>query len=191
MSRQLAGALTAAVIAGCQLPAEQAQVSDAPPVVTWNVVSMDAKALRQLADDGLSLRGDTTSEFRVSLRAADNVALSSVVLSVSGSFRCATAQGEWIAPYDVILDLPQQKFDGAGSLPTVAYLERSLSVLGTSCGHFPVPYDRRQHELFAVAGSFTVHARAEDVSGKVRESTMTIDASDFNPDHTLRIAGAL
>lgn len=191
MIRQLAGTLTAVMMGGCQLPVDLAQTSDAPPVVTWSVVAMDMKALRKVADDSFTLRGDATSEFKVSMRAADNVALSSVVLSVSGAFRCATARGEWIAPFDVILDLPQQKFDGAGSLPTVAYLERKLRALGTSCGRFPVPFDRRLHELFAVAGVFTVHARAEDVSGKVRESTMTIDAHDFDPDRMLRVARSL
>ena len=129
--------------------------------------------MQRLAAESPELRGDPDASFKIMVRAADDTAVASLRVSVQGTFRCATAAGDWIAPFDVVREIPIPESERSGDSRQV-FASTRLQLLGTSCGRFQVPVGGREEELYAVGGSFSLRAVATDTAGKSSESTMTI-----------------
>ena len=137
-SASLAGALvTLTALAACTT-AQELTLDRSGPELAWGSAQSGGEVVQRIPGDALQLHGEPHQTFKVMVRASDNVAVDSLRLKIVGTFRCATAAGDWIAPYDVVQEVAigeirrdpgsRQVFSGA-----------QLKMLGTSCGRFMVP----------------------------------------------------
>jgi hypothetical protein len=159
-------------LAGCSA-ADQLVFDRAKPGLAWGSAAPGTEVVQRLPQASPQLLGDPDSRFRIMVRADDDVAVASLRLSVEGRFRCATASGDWIAPFDVVREIPIAEGERSEDSRLV-YAGTRLQLLGTSCGRFRVPVGGREEELYAVGGSFSLRAIATDTAGKSSESIMTI-----------------
>lgn len=159
-------------VAGCSA-ADQLVFDRAKPDIAWGSAGPGGEVVQRLVADSPELRGDPQSSFKIMVRAEDDVAVASLRVSVQGTFRCATAAGDWIAPFDVVREIALPEGERSEDSRQV-YAGTRLQLLGTSCGRFQVPVGGREEELYAVGGSFSLRAIATDTAGKSSESTMII-----------------
>lgn len=175
MSTQTIFASVAMAIAmgGCTA-ADQLMSDRSRPELAWGTAAPGSEVVQRLAEAAPQLSGEPHARFKVMVRAADDVAVASLQLKVVGTFRCATATGDWIAPFDVVREVPVAE-SGRATDSRMVYASTRLQLLGTSCGRFAVPMRAGEEELYAVGGSYSLHATATDTAGKSSESVMTID----------------
>ena len=159
-------------VAGCSA-ADQLVFDRSNPDIAWGSAGPGSEVVQRLVAASPELRGGPEASYRIMVRAEDDVAVASLRLSVQGTFRCATAAGDWIAPFDVVREIPIPEGERSEDSRMV-YAGTRLQLLGTSCGRFQVPVGGREEELYAVGGSYSLRAIATDTAGKSSESTMII-----------------
>lgn len=172
-SRTMAAAATLIVALGGCTAAEQMVSDRAGPEIAWGSAAPGSEVVQRIVELEPQLRGGPDSNFKVMVRAADDTAVASLRVSVQGTFRCATAAGDWIAPFDVVREIPIPESERSQDSRLV-FASTRLQLLGTSCGRFQVPVGGREEELYAVGGSYSLRAVATDTAGKSSESTMII-----------------
>ena len=176
-SGRLAALVVTLTAMGACTTAQDLTLDRSGPELAWGSAQPGGEVIQRLPGDGLQLHGDPQQTFKVMVRATDNVGVDSLRLKVVGTFRCATSAGDWIAPYDVVQEVTVTESRRDPDSRQV-YSGTHLKMLGTSCGRFMVPTSGADEELFAVGGSYSLHAVATDTSGKSTESVMKIDTAE-------------
>lgn len=168
-----------AVIAGCAVR-KPPFVDRTPPALSWWVEKEGQRGVQGFHSAAGTMKLDSGSAYVISSEARDNAALLRLSLSGIGTYRCATRDGSWAAPYDIIMPIPNlvelQPVTVGQQIRTNARIQYTLHVAATSCGRHRIPGQRVPQELFAVSGEILLRAAATDMTGGSVEGTLRIAA---------------
>lgn len=168
------------------VPARDPAFNDhAAPVLSWWVEEEGARGAQGFHSAAARMSGDIGVTYIIFAEGRDEAALSLLSLSGVGRFRCASLDGTWTTPDDIVLPLPNLAATRQVTLGTKLHkqgrIQARLHVAEISCGMHRVPGKSMPQELFAVSGKILLSATATDLSGRSMRATLQVEAAAASP----------
>lgn len=186
-------AAPAALIAGGSVR-EKPFVDRKPPALSWWVEKEGERGAEGFHSAAGRMKADSGITYIISAEGRDNAALGRLSLSGVGTFRCASRDGAWTAPYDILLPLQNlletQQVTVGQQIRTQGRIQRRLRVTEISCGSHRVPGQSTPQELFAVSGEILLRAVAADMTGGSVQGTLHIAATAASRQPGVPTAGS-
>lgn len=173
----VATAMPAAIVA-VGVEAKDSVADRTPPALSWWVEQEGKRGAQGFhsVDDRMDANSGTT--YLISASAQDDTVLDRLSLGGMGSFHCATRDGSWAAPYEIVMAIPDrletQEIAAGQQARTQGRIQLRLRVASISCGLHPVPGQPQPQELFATSGKIVLRSAAADMNGGEAQGALHI-----------------
>ena len=180
MKQQLLWIGLAGTVSSCMHFQEPVIADRTPPSLSWATEQEHSSGVQGYAGHQVRINIGSNEAFTIYSKADDVGGLNQVTLTGLATLRCATSDGRWTAPFEVIRALPDatetNRITIGKPMQQHTILKQEVRVAGLSCGEFAVPGKRLPQELFALSGKIQFRAHAMDYSGRSAEIAMLVTA---------------